>query len=260
MFEPRSLSAPVAAVRDECVPEAIVIDCDRDFETLPPELAEGLGPFVERLNPASYPPDWVPAEAPQLLHRYASDAFTIGMPGDGAIAWTRQTTPPVVLVKARVHGSPEAFVDFLLAEALVACSLDVPEHFLGFFEAAYPAFDDVVPLDSSATYQIAAACFDAWVGLHTREQFSTWHDSHPELAATWQDAGTRIEDRVGDLPRAVARGETNLADATELAGAAVKHGLELPAPFAALDTAAYRDHGAPYAIRWAEATFEALTE
>jgi len=36
----------------------------------------------------------------------------------------------------------------------------------------------------------------------------------------------------------------------------VKHGLELPAPFAALDTEAYRDHGADYAVTWAEKTVE----
>jgi hypothetical protein len=40
----------------------------------------------------------------------------------------------------------------------------------------------------------------------------------------------------------------------------VKHDLDLPAPFSALDTAAYRDHGADYAVRWANKTFEKLDE
>ena len=260
MFETRALSAPVASVRDAYLPEAIVLDCARDFETLVPAQAEGLGPLVEALEPSSYPSAWVPSSAPRLLHRYASNDFTIGMPGDGAVAWTRQTTPPVVLVKPRIRGSPAEFVDFLLAEALLEAALDVPEHFLGFFEAEYPRLDESVPLDSNATYQIAAALFDAWVGLHTREHFAAWSDDHPDLFEAWQDAGTRLEDRVSDLPRAVAHGETDLADAAELAGAAVKHAIEIPAPFAALDTGAYRNHGPSYAIRWAEKTFEALIE
>jgi hypothetical protein len=40
----------------------------------------------------------------------------------------------------------------------------------------------------------------------------------------------------------------------------LKHAVELPAPFAALDTSAYRDHGAAYAVRWAEKTFKKLRE
>ncbi|WP_432765051.1 DUF7089 family protein [Halobaculum litoreum] len=48
--------------------------------------------------------------------------------------------------------------------------------------------------------------------------------------------------------------------ATEYACAAVKHDLDLPAPFSALDTAAYREHGPDYAVRWAEKTFEKLAE
>jgi len=56
----------------------------------------------------------------------------------------------------------------------------------------------------------------------------------------------------------VARGETTFPAATELACSAIKHDLDLPAPFAALDTLAYRDHGAEYAVRWAEKTVAAL--
>lgn len=260
MFEVRELSAPVAAVRDEHAPDALVVDCERDFETLPPAQAEDLGLLVDSLEPASYPATWLADDVPTLLARYASSDLTIGMPGDGSIAWTRQTDPPLVLVKPRVEGTPDAFLEFLLAESVVDLGLGVPEHFIGFFEAAYRELDRAVALDPNGTYQVAAALFDGWVGLQTREVFADWHDSYPELADAWQDAGTRLEDRVSGLPRAVARGETDFADATELACAAIKHAIELPAPFAALDTDAYRDHGPEYAVRWAEKTVESLAE
>lgn len=260
MFESRDLDAAVEAIRSEYVPGALVFDCDRDFETLPPQYAENLGFAVDSFDPVAYPSEWLPPDAPTLLTRYAGSDLTIGMPGDGSVVWTRQTEPPVVLVKPRVEGSPESFVDFLVAEALLECSLDVPEHFLGFFEAGYREFDAVVPLGPNATYQLAAALYDGWTGLHTRPHFAGWHDDHPTLAAAWQDAGSHLEGRIEELPGAVARGETDVADATELTCSAIKHGLDLPAPFAALDTSAYREHGADYAIRWAEKTFDALTE
>lgn len=260
MFTARDLSSPVEAVRDEYAPDARIVDCERDFETLPPAQAEELGLFADALEPASYPADWLPADAPKLLARYASSDFTVGMPGDGSVVWTRQTDPPTVIVKPRVEGSPEPFIDFLLAEALVELDLEVSEHFIGFFEETYPDLDRAVALDPNGTYQVAAALYDGWVGLQTREVFADWHDDHPELADAWQDAGTRLEDRVSGLSRAVARGETEFADATELACAAIKHAIELPAPFAALDTDAYRDHGPEYAIRWAEKTFDSLAD
>ncbi|OAQ53100.1 hypothetical protein HTG_09720 [Natrinema mahii] len=258
MFEARALSAAVDAVRESRAPDIQILDCERDFETLNPALAEDLGLLVDSLEPASYPTAWLPADAPTLLARYVSSELTIGMPGDGSVAWTRQTEPPLVLVKPRVEGSPDAFIDFLIAEALVQLDLGVPEHFMGFFEDAYPDLDEAVELDPNGTYQVAAALYDGWVGLQTREVFAEWHDDHPELADAWQDAGTRLEDRVSDLPRAVARGDTDFADATELACAAIKHAIELPAPFAALDTEAYLDHGPEYAVQWAETTFESL--
>ncbi|QCC58835.1 hypothetical protein NP511_10275 [Natrinema thermotolerans] len=258
MFEARALSAAVDAVRESHAPDVRVLDCERDFETLNPARAEDLGLVVDSLEPASYPAAWLPEDAPTLLARYASSELTIGMPGDGSVAWTRQTEPPIVLVKPRVEGSPDAFIDFLIAEALVQLDLGVPEHFIGFFEDSYPALDRAVELDPNGTYQVAAALYDGWVGLQTREVFAEWHDDHPGLADAWQDAGTRLEDRVSDLPRAVARGDTDFADATELACAAIKHAIELPAPFAALDTEAYLDHGPEYAIQWAETTFESL--
>ncbi|WP_440766489.1 DUF7089 family protein [Natronorubrum sp. DTA7] len=260
MFEARDLSSPVEAVRDEYAPGVQVLDCERDFETLDPARAEDLGLLVDALEPASYPADWLPADAPRLLARYAGPDLTIGMPGDGSVVWTRQTEPPIVLVKARVEGSPEPFVDFLIAEAFVDLDCVAPEHFLGFFEDDYLALDAATDLDPNDTYQVAAALYDGWVGLQTREEFAAWQDDHPELFDAWQDAGDRLEDRVSGLSRAVARGETDFADATELACAAIKHGLELPAPFAALDTGAYRDHGSGYAVKWAEKTFDSLAE
>jgi len=58
----------------------------------------------------------------------------------------------------------------------------------------------------------------------------------------------------------VARGETGFATAAELACSAVRHGLDLPAPFAALDSPAYERHGADFAVRWAEKTFQELRD
>ncbi len=260
MFERRPLSSELEAVRDQYAPDTQVLDCSSDFETLPPEQAEDLGLLVDALDPDSYPTEWLPDDAPTLLARYASSDFTIGMPGDGSVVWTRQTEPPMVLIKPRVEGSPESFVEFLIAEAFVELHLDVPEHFLGFFEDGYHDLDSAVTLDPGGTYQIAAALYDGWVGLQSRDVFAAWHDEHPALADAWQDAGTRLEDRVADLPRAVARGDTDFADATELACAALKHAIELPPPFAALDTSAYEDHGPEYAIQWAAKTFDSLSE
>lgn len=260
MFTVRELSPPVEMIREEHAPDTIIVDCERDFETLPPAQAEDLGLLVDALEPTSHPESWLPDDVPALLARYAGSDLTIGMPGDGSIVWTRQTEPPVIIVKARVEGAPDPFLHFLLAEALVELGLDVPEHFISFFEAEYRTLDQVTSLDANGTYQVAAALYDGWKGLQTREVFAQWRDDHPELADAWQDAGTRLEDRVTGLPQAVARGETDFADATELACAAIKHAIELPAPFAALDTDAYRDHGPEYAIKWAEKTFSALEE
>jgi hypothetical protein len=256
MFEERSLPEDLAAVREAHAPDALILDCEADFESLSPERAEDLGLLVDALDPLAYPAEWLPEDAPELLRRFASTDFVVGMPGDGSVAWTRQTDPPVAFVKARVQGSPEEFVDFLIAEALVQIGTGLPEHFLGFFEERYRDLDAALPLDSGSVYQVAAALYDAYLGLHTREVFVDWSDTHPRLFEAWQDAGERVEPRLEGLPAAMARDETDFADAAEFACAAVKHGLELPAPFAALDTQAYRDHGADYAVTWAEKTFE----
>jgi hypothetical protein len=180
------------------------------------------------------------------------------MPGDGGVAWTRQTDPPLVLVKPRLAGSPGPFVDFLLAEALVEVGLDVPEHFLGFFEARYPDLASATPLSPAGDYQLAAALYTAALGRRTHDVFADWAEDHPGLSDAWVDAGERLTPRLDDLSGAVARGETAFPAAAELACSAVKHDVELPAPFAALDSPAYDGHGAAFAVEWAARTFESL--
>jgi hypothetical protein len=56
----------------------------------------------------------------------------------------------------------------------------------------------------------------------------------------------------------MATGPTGFGDAAELACSAVKHAGEVPAPFDALDTEAYRDHGPAYAVEWLARTVDAL--
>ncbi|MFB6154855.1 MAG: hypothetical protein ABEJ22_03100 [Haloferacaceae archaeon] len=260
MFTRRTLPDDLEAVRAAHAPDALVLDTERDFETLPPAVAEDLGLLVDSLDPAAYPGEWLPDDAPDVLRRYAGSDFTVGMPGDGTVTWTRQTVPPTVLVKARAEGTPEDFLDFLVAEAFVQVGLDVPEHFLPFFGERYRLLDDAIPLGPGDVYQIATALYEGWLGLQTRAVFADWESDLPRLHAAWVDAGERLTDRLDDLPGAVARGETDFADATEFACAAIKHDLELPAPFAALETKAYREYGAEYAVRWAEKTFERLRE
>jgi len=263
MFTDRSLSPELDAVRAEHAPDALVFDADTDFETLPPAQAEELGLVVDELNPAGAPEEWLPPDAPELLDRYAGGEFTIGLPGDGGVTWTRQTSPPVVLVKPRLSGAPETFVDFLVAEALVEVGLGEPEQFLAFFGPSYREFADAGRgfLDPAGTYQVAAACYDASVGLATREVFAGWEDTRPDLHAAWIDAGERLQSRLGELSEAMATGRTGFSDAAELACGAIKHGQhagEIPAPFDALDAATYREHGPAYAVEWIERAAEAL--
>ncbi|ERH12562.1 MAG: hypothetical protein J07HB67_01583 [halophilic archaeon J07HB67] len=281
MFSRRSLSDAAAAVRDAHAPASLVVDVDADFETLPPETAEELGLLADGLDPAAYPTEWLPEDAPAILRRYVGTDFTIGTPGDGTVVWTDQTEPPTVLVKQRAEGTPDAFLEFLLAEAFVEIAVGVPEQFLPFFGESYAELAAATPTDPADTYQLAAALFDAWVGLHTREVFASWDPdgetdptaaladvsgtepagelpAHPAVFDAWTDAGDRLAGRLDDLAGEVARGETTFPEATEYACAAVKHGLELPAPFGALDTAAYRDHGADFAVEWARKTYDQL--
>jgi len=262
MFTERSLSPLLSTVRAEYAPSATVLDVGTDFETLPPAVAEDLGLLADRIDPASYPAEWLPDTSPALLQQYAGSEFTIGMPGDGTVVWTRQTEPPTVLLKQRAEGTPDPFLQFLVAEAFVKLDCGVPEHFLPFFGGEYRDLDAAVALAGNDVYQIAAALFDGWVGLQTREVFTSWADD-PEfepLYEAWVDAGQRLEGRLGDLSRAVAHDEMTFAEATEYACSAIKHDLDIPTPFGALDTAAYREHGADYAVEWAEKTFAELRE
>ena len=258
MFDRRDLDDDIAAVRDEHAPDAVVLDVAADFETVPPAAAEDLGLFADGLTPTSYPAEWLPDDAPSALVAYAGPDFTVGMPGDGTVVWTRQTTPPTVLVKKRAEGTPAGFRRFLLSEAFVQIGTGAPEHFLPFFADAYPDLDAAVPLGPGDVYQIAAALYDAWMGLQTRESFRAWDETSPRLFDAWADAGSRLEGRLSTLPGAVARGGTSFAEATEYACSAVKHGLELPAPFAALDTGAFVEYGPEYGVQWAQKTFEKL--
>ena len=79
------------------------------------------------------------------------------------------------------------------------------------------------------------------------------------------DAGERLRPRLDGLSAAVAAGDASFAAAAEFACSAIKHAagghdIDLPAPFGALDTAAYRHHGVSYAVQWAETTFEKLDD
>lgn len=258
MFERREITGELADVRNEYAPETLVFDVGNDFETLPPAVAENLLAVVEGIHPLSYDDAWIPADAPETLSRLASGEFTVGAPGDGGLSWTRQTTPPAVFIKPRLAGSPDGFVRFLIAEAFVEIGLNGPEHFLGFFEASYRSLADAIPLSPGDTYQLAAALQTAHVGLRSREVFADWADRYPELHHEYADAGERLEPRLADLSREVAMNRTGFADAAELACSALKHGVDLPSPFDALDTIAYREHGAEFAVSWAEKTFDAL--
>jgi hypothetical protein len=260
MFEARALGDHLERIRDDHAPGALVLDAERDFETLPPAQAEQLGLLVESLDPVTYPGEWLPEAAPDILRQYAGGEFTVGMPGDGGVVWTAQTEPPVVIVKPRLEGSPEHFVDFLLANALVEAGLGEPEHLLGFFRERYRSFHDAAgdALDPVGVYQVAAACYDAYLGLQTRDVFAGWQAEYPDLFRAWVDAGDRLEPRLSELAESMATGRTSFGDAAELACSAVKHASEIPAPFDALDAEVYRDHGPGYAVEWLARTVDAL--
>lgn len=258
MFDERALSPPLERVRERHAPETIVLDCASDFDTLPSEALDDLALLTDSISPTSHPDEWLPDSAPAVLRRYAGSDLVVGTPGAGSVAWTTQTEPPICLVKARVQGVPETFVEFLIAEALVEVGLGLPEQFLGFFGERYPDLDRVLPLQGNGTYRMASALYAGWRGLHTREVFADWEEEEPELHEAWTDAGRRLEPRLSELPALVANDELDFLEATEFASGAMKHGLDLPAPFGALDTYAHREHGAEFAIRWAERTFEGL--
>ena len=291
MFSTRLLDDDLAAVRDRYAPGSPVLDVETDFETLPPAAAEDLGLFADALDPASYPAEWLPEPVPDLLRKRVGPMFTVGLPGDGTVVRTAQTDPPAVLVKRRAEGTPDDFLAFLIAERLVQIGCEpapgavagdvgstagdaprLPETFLPFFGERYRDLDAAIrrpdPETGASTtgfgpadaFQVANALFDAWVGLHTRDAFASWSEEYPRLFDAWADAGERLSGRLGDLSAEIARGDTDFPSATEYACSAVKHDLDLPAPYGALDTAAYRDRGAAYAVTWAEKTFAALVD
>ena len=262
MFTERSLSPLLSTVRQRHAPEATVLDVQTDFDTLPPAVAEDLGLLADRLDPASYPADWLPENAPTVLEEYAGDTFTIGTPDDGTVVWTTQTQPPTVLVKQRAENTPDDFLNFLIAEAFVQLDCGVPEHFLPFFGPQYTELAEATGFDPADVYQIAAALFDGWLGLQTREEFRSWADDSEfePVYEAWVDAGERLDGRLEELSGSVARGEMTFPEATEYACSAIKHDLDLPTPFSALDTDAFGEYGADYAIQWADKTVAALAE
>ncbi len=257
MFSSWTVSDAVDAVRETHAPDALVLDCANDFETIPPEQAEELGLVVDSLDPDTFPAEWLPADAPDVLQTYASTTLTIGMPGDGSVAWTHQTDPPVVFCKPRLEGSPDPFVDFLIAEALVEVGLDVPEQMLGFFGEDYVEFAAALDdkLGPVGVYQLAVACYDAYLGRQTRGVFAEWDGP---LFEAWVDAGDRLSGRLEELPSAIASGELSMPEAAELACNGIKHAGEIPAPFDALDASVYLDHGPAYAVEWAERVAETI--
>ncbi|MFC7059029.1 DUF7089 family protein [Halovenus salina] len=259
MFTERTLSEPLKSVKERHAPDALVLDSAENFESLLPAQAEDLLLVTDSVVPATYPDEWVPPNSPEVLARYASSDFIVGMPGDGSVVWTHQTDPSVVICKPRLEESPDSFAEFLVAEALVEVGLDAPEHFLGLFESDYPRFAAACAdlLSPAETYQVAVACHDAYLGLQTRDVFADWEEP---LFEAWADASDRLEPRVDGLPGEMARNETSFAEAAELACSAVKHAGELPPPFEALDASVYLDHGSDYAVEWAERTVDALAD
>lgn len=257
MFSERSVSAPVDRVRERQVPDALVLDWDHNFDVLPVAEAEELGLVVDTLDPLSHSPSWLPSDAPSVLQNAVSQELAIGMPGDGSVTWTRQTDPPVVLCKPRLDQSPQAFADFLVADALVQIGLEEAEDTLAFFGDEYPAFDRAAEsfLDGVETYQVARACYEGYLGLQTRETFASWDGA---LFEAWLDAGDQLEDRLSDLSAELASGRTSFGDAAELACSAIKHAGDIPPPFTALDAEVYVDHGPDYAVEWLDRTVSAL--
>lgn len=254
MFAEHDLADDVTELRDELVPDGLVLDVDREFETMDPEWGYELALITDSMDPVTYPEEWVPTSAPRALRRLTDGDLTIGQPGDGGVAWTTQTTPPLVFVKPRLEKVPTGFRDFLIAEALLQVALGVPEEPLAFFGEEYRSLQDAAGGEPKLAYGLAVALTEGWRGLVTRERFRAWETDYPRLHEHWADAGERLADRVADLPRLTANGRLGIADATELACSAIKHGLDLPKPYAALDVEAFREQRAAFAIQWVAQT------
>ena len=259
MFATRDLSPPVAAWQTEVLPDARVVDCGREFDVLPADLTYELALFTDAVTPVTYPDTWIPGDAPSHLQRYTGSNPVVGRPGQGSVTWTRQYDPPVVIVKPRGRDLPESFLAFVLAEALLVCSLGLPEHPLGFFEGNYQELQDIVG-EPAPTARLAGALFDAWIGLHTRPRYRGWANDHPELLAAWEEAGRLLDDRIANLQDRRTSGSIDFLEATDIACSAIKHGHDLPSPYQALAVDRYRTEGAPYALRWVERTINAVAD
>lgn len=253
MFTRRDLPSDLDALRSAHAEDAYILNCDREFETMPSDWVYDLALITDDVTPLGHPDSWIPSDVPASIQRLRGRDLAIGMPTDGSVAWTRQTDPPAIFVKPRAAGIPDDFRDFLIAEAIVEVGMEVPETPLCFFEGEYGAVHDHVG-DPQEAFQIAAALRVAWIGLHARERFRGWTETYPRLGEAWADAGARLESRVTELDTLVGANRMSMANATELACSALKHDISLPAPFDALDVDAFADQGAPFARRWVERT------
>lgn len=251
MFTERALTDELAALREEIAAASLVLDCEREFETMPEDWVYELALLTEDLHPLAHPDAWIPADAPLAARRTTGSDPAIGMPDDGSVAWTRQTTPRLVFVKPRAGALPAEFRDFLIGEALVELAEGMPETPVCFFRERYTDLQGRVE-SPTLSFRLASALRTGWIGLHTREIFAAWEGTYPALHAGWRDAGNRLADRVEALPRLLAADEITFPDAVELACSAIKHDLAVPAPFAALDVAPFREDGAAYGLRWVE--------
>lgn len=233
-----------------------VVTAERDFEILPEEGLYEIALITEEISPTPASADWLSAESPSALTRLTKNDIAVGLPGDGGVTWTAQTTPALIIVKPRLTGAPSDFIDFLVAEAILQLARGHPEHLLAFFGDNYRSLERAVNDDTDLAYRLAVSLFMGWQGLDTRPTFQTWENEYPRLGEAWSSAGDHLEDRVNALPALMADGSLGFGAATELACSALKHDLSLPAPFRALDVTAFRDHGARFAVTWAERTYD----
>ena len=260
MFTEADLPEELSDLRSSIAPDTLVVTCRREFESLPEDGLYELAMITDRIESHDYDPAWVPDSAPDVVQRVLDGDPTIGLPGDGGLTWTKQTDPPIVLLKPRLDGIPTDFHTYLIAEALLDIALDHPEHPLGFFRDQYSALQAATDDDSGLTYRLAGALCEAWCGLGRRERIAEWEDTWPTIYAAWVDAGEQLTERVNELPDLLRNGSMGFAGATELACSGIKHDLALPKPFDALDVAAYREHGPAFAVRWTERTVSQIQD
>ena len=258
MFSEYALGEDLIELCENTDCDTLVVESQRDFEALPEDALFEVALLTEDISPTPCPESWLSEDSPQTLSRLTKNDLAIGLPGDGSVTWTAQTTPPLIIIKPRIAGAPTDFKDFLIAEAILQLSRDHPEHLLSFFREDYRSLEGAVNGDSDLSYRLAIALYRGWQGLDTRASFQTWEEKYPRLGAAWSSAGGHLEGRVSELPTLLADGTMGFGAATELACSALKHDISLPAPFRALDVESFRDHGARFAIKWAERTYAQL--